>query len=560
MAFLLLVTFASHSRSMFPEAPHHPNIILITIGGLRSDHLGIFDGSHASAAIDGFVRKSIEYDNAYAQSPGTVVSHATILSGTYPQTNHASEFGSPLPSTLPYLPVSLHANGYHTAAIVGSTALDPLNGFSPGFDRGFDLYEAGSFFQSRANQKKMLADNPASAIISYSIRWMSKTPTPFFLWINLDEPSQARNSASYRRAISGVDGALGNLFEFLQRSHLLDDAAVILCADHGESLGAHGESGHGIFLYDETTHVPVFVKMPANKLAGKKIQVRVGLVDISPTLLEISGVAVPAGMEGQSLTRRAERDAGADLPVYARSDFPLQAFGWSPLESWRVGKYLYIRAPHPELYDLSNDPGASRNLAQKSPATVATIAAQLDEFDRRFELASGQSRSQLGSGDLQKLASLGYVGLQPARPNLRDQVTGIDPKDLIRVANQTLQAWFYLNNGDEMSASILFHAIIEAHPKNFLAQWGLGVTLAERHECPQAIEHLRIAIQLFPSFGWVYYQMGNCLDEMNNHEAAVIHLEIASHLSPENATFREKLLALERHSPAGQDHRFQFRP
>ena len=67
------------------------------------------------------------------------------------------------------------------------------------------------------------------------------------------------------------------------------------------------------------------------------------LVDIAPTILEIAGVPVPSQMQGQSLLRIARTNA--DQPVYSISTFPQQAFGWSALESWRAGKYLYIKAP-----------------------------------------------------------------------------------------------------------------------------------------------------------------------------------------------------------------------
>src|SRR5216684_5953445 len=101
-------------------------------------------------------------------------------------------------------------------------------------------------------------------------------------------------------------------------------------------------------------------------------------------MLEIAGIPVPSQMQGQSLLRVAKTSGSADQPVYSRSDLPERGFGWSALESWRAGKYLYIRAPRPELYDLTSDPGATHNLAQSSKATLDTMAAQLDGFDRHF--------------------------------------------------------------------------------------------------------------------------------------------------------------------------------
>ena len=88
--------------------------------------------------LDGLARQSMVFEQAYSQAPLTVVSHATILSGTYPQTHRVTEFGAGLAPTLPFLPDLLRKSGYRTAAFVGSIALDPRNGLAPGFDRGFE--------------------------------------------------------------------------------------------------------------------------------------------------------------------------------------------------------------------------------------------------------------------------------------------------------------------------------------------------------------------------------------------------------------------------------------
>ena len=181
----------------------------------------------------------------------------------------------------------------------------------------------------------------------------------------------------------------GKLIAALRSSKLYDDALIVIASDHGQSLGAHGEETHGVFLYDETIHVPLMLKLPQNQSAGKRVTARASLVDVAPTILEIAGVPIPSQMQGQSLLRIAK--ANTDQAAYSISDFPRRAFGWSSLESWRVGKYLYIRAPKPELYDLSADPGATRNLAQTSKATLETIAGQLDAFDRRFSDAGNSS-------------------------------------------------------------------------------------------------------------------------------------------------------------------------
>ena len=130
--------------SAFGVAATKPNLILITLDSTRADRMG-FLGAKAGITpnLDHLAAESLVFEHAYAQAPGTVVSHATILSGAYPQTTGMSEIGGTLPTSLPYLPDLLKAQGYRTAAFVGSIQLDPRNGLAQGFDRGFQTYDAG---------------------------------------------------------------------------------------------------------------------------------------------------------------------------------------------------------------------------------------------------------------------------------------------------------------------------------------------------------------------------------------------------------------------------------
>ena len=121
-----------------------PDVILITVDTTRADRMG-FLGSNRGLTpnLDAVARDGTAFTRAYAHVPLTTASHATILTGTYPQYNHVNDFGVPLAAGLPYLPDILHQHGYRTAAFVGSLILDPVAGTAPGFDRGFDLYDAG---------------------------------------------------------------------------------------------------------------------------------------------------------------------------------------------------------------------------------------------------------------------------------------------------------------------------------------------------------------------------------------------------------------------------------
>ena len=512
-----------------------PNIVLITLSSTRSDRMG-FLGSKArlTANLDGLARQSLIFERAYSQAPLTVVSHATILTGTYPQTHRVSEFGTRLAAALPFVPDLLRAGGYRTAAFVGSIALDPKNGLAPGFDRGFSVYDAGFQPPEIGPGRNGSVDRSAAQVAARAAAWLARNANakaPFFLWVHLNDP-EATPGAAYNAAVASADAAAGKLIAVLRTRKLYDDALVVVASDHGRGLGEHGEETHGIFLYDETIHVPLLLKLPQNQSAGKRVSARASLVDVAPTVLAIAGVPVPSQMQGQSLLRISRTNP--DQPVYSVSDFPQRAFGWSPLESWRAGKYLYIKAPRPELYDLSADPGATRNLAQTSKATLETIAGQLDAFDRRFSGPGASGGPELTSSEMQKLASLGYVGLQKsAGPSAA--ASGVDPKDGIASANKVLSALALLNQGKPEKAVATLQPVQATDSKMYLVQFVMGGALARQQQYPRAIEYLRRAIELQPDSTWAHYEMGASLLKTGDYKTAVVHLEIASSRLPEFA-------------------------
>ena len=513
-----------------------PNVVLVTIDSARTDRVG-FLGAKGTLTpnLDRLAAESVVFEHAYAQAPGSVVSHAAILSGAYPQSTGMSEIGGALPSGLLYLPDLLKSQAYRTAAFVGSIDLDPQNGPAQGFDRGFQRYDAGFRPAIPGDARPPVTERRGAEVVARAIVWLDhNTQTQFFLWIHITDPSAS--GASYNSAITAADAAVGKLVSALQQRKVYDDTALIVVGDHGESLSAHGEDTHGIFLYDETIHVPLLIKLPqsqpaATKSATTRVTAKVRLVDIAPTVLEIAAIPVPSQMPGQSLLRIAKSGGGGgDQPVYSRSDLPQRGFGWSPLESWRAGKYLYVRAPKPELYDLITDPGAIHNLAQSSKATLDTIAGQLDNFDRRFSGEAGKGCAELSSAEMQKLASLGYIGVQKSTCSAA-AVAGTDPKDKITTANKVIEA----ANRDQAKpdrAIAALATIVSADTTLYLAQYTVGVALAQKSQYSEAVKHLHKAVELQPDSAWAHYEIGASLLKGGDFKTAIVHLEIAAERLP----------------------------
>src|ERR1700726_2255810 len=407
---------AQHKSPAAPVDSTHPNIILITLDTTRADRMDFLGSDRGlTPNLDVLAKQGIVFTRTYSHVPLTTASHTTILTGTYPQFNHVNDFGVPLSPRLPYLPDLLRHHGYHTGAFVGSLILDPLDGTAPGFDRGFDVYDAGFHLRRHGADRYQTVERRAEVVVNHSLAWLSQLENgPFFLWIHLYDahdpydpppPFKAKfASQPYDGEIAYADSAVGKLIDELRKHGLYDETLIAVMADHGESLGAHGENTHGIFLYDETLHVPLLFKLPASHAAGKKIDTRARLVDVAPTILQEAGLPVPKEMQGESLSPLMSKmvskiatnpphpagrvspppSAGnspeEDRPAYAETDYPHRAFGWSSLRALRTGKYLYVRAPDRELYNQAADPDPAHNLASGSKAVADTIAAQLDAF------------------------------------------------------------------------------------------------------------------------------------------------------------------------------------
>src|SRR5262245_6017340 len=397
-----------------------PNILLITLDTTLADRMGFLGSKRGlTPALDTFARSATVFSRAYAQAPVTTVSHATLLTGSYPAGHHVNDFGASLPAAVPYLPQLLHDAGYRTAAFVGSLILDPRNGTAPGFDRGFDVYDAGFRLRRPGDDRYRSVERRGEEVVTRALAWSQQPASgrASFLWVHLFDPHdpydppadlKARFAASpYDGEIAAVDRLVGRLIQSAS-----PDTIVAIAADHGEALGDHGEETHGVFLYDAVLHVPLVIRVPGTG-AGTRIDTRVRLADVAPTLLEAAGLPVPRAMQGETLmplvrqpgvrlkpdtTSKEGKARGtppssqtdvvsgfsrtltADRPVYAETEYPRRAFGWSPLAAWRNDRFLLVRAPRPELYDLVADPDATKNMATARPRVVDAMAAELRDF------------------------------------------------------------------------------------------------------------------------------------------------------------------------------------
>src|ERR1700688_1040255 len=188
-----------------------PNLVLITLDSTRADHMGFLGAkTRLTPNLDRLAREGIVFEHAYAQAPGSIVSHATILSGAYPQSTGMSEIGGTLPPPLPYLPALLKAQGYRTAAFVSSIDLDPRNGLAQGFDRGFETYDAGFSPAVPGAPSLPVTERRADQTIARAAAWLDHNAQgQLFLWVHIGDTHAS--GASYNSALTAADAAIGKL-------------------------------------------------------------------------------------------------------------------------------------------------------------------------------------------------------------------------------------------------------------------------------------------------------------------------------------------------------------
>ena len=408
------------------------NLVLITLDTMRADRLPAygFQGVR-TPAIDRIANEGIVFEEAFAAVPLTLPSHASILTGLNPPRVGIRDNASPpLAGEFTTLAEVLRGQGLKTAAFVASGVLSAGRGLS----QGFEHYSEGAPGRCPGAPARRRAGD----VTDDALEWLAANDkAPFFAWIHLfdthrpyDLPDDYRDRHldPYLDAIAYEDAQIARVIAHLDARGLTRNTVIVIAGDHGESMGSHGEESHGLFVYQEALRVPLIVRGPG--LSPRRVRSVARLVDVTPTVLDLFGVAA-TGLDGVSLARAGlGRGGDAPLEVYAESMYA-ERFGWSGLRSLRADQYKLIDAPRPELYDLDRDPAEARNVAAEHPAVVDAMRRRLRSFDpERKRPVRAADKSVV-----ERIASLGYVGDMRAEPGNSEQQSP-DPKDRVDQFNR----------------------------------------------------------------------------------------------------------------------------
>ena len=456
------------------------SILHVSIDTLRPERLGCYgNGSARTPTIDRLAAEGVLFEHAVAQSNTTGPSHTTQLTGLYPAEHGALSNMRPISSDVPTV-VDLLGERYDAAAFVsGFTLADGACGLAPRFDYYDDNHLAWQWLPQAAEQVEVLnrivfrlalragthvtrSDRPAGWTTDAALDWLAsrESEAPFYLFLHFYDPhvpyeppaefapagvdpdtykwyrmgsgrreelvadsaQRATMLALYDGEIAYADAQLGRVIEALERSGELERTIVVMTSDHGEGLGAHDYYyDHGTYLYDEELRVPLLLRLPGARHAGTRVAGQTRLLDLTPTLLELSGVTPEERLSGDSLVPLFTSPSASDRPTFARAEMAGDVSNVSLLGrrlALRSDRFKLIwtsthwldtrRIPERfELYDLAADPDELRDLYGTRAAEAAPLVDQLRQWNQATEALV--TTGSIGEELLEHMRALGYL-------------------------------------------------------------------------------------------------------------------------------------------------------
>jgi arylsulfatase A-like enzyme/Flp pilus assembly protein TadD len=527
------------------------NIVLITMDTTRADYLGCYGRSTARTPnIDRVAHEGVLFRRCAVSSVQTLPSHVTIMTGLYPYVHGVRRNGSDrlVPAAVT-LAETLKAAGYATVASVGSFVLDQGTGIAQGFDvyRGVLPARISANLDS-AERKGDQVCNDALALLRNVARQR------FFLWVHFFDPHYPYDSprvadrespAAYEDEIAFMDAQIGRVLEELRKLGIETNTLVVLAGDHGEGLDDHDEYEHGYFLYQTTVHVPLIMRCPGRVPTRREVTGLVRLVDVAPTILDMSGLPLGGEMQGVSLRPLLTGQAqDLQLSAYTEAFEVYTLLRLSRLRALTAGRWKYVLSAQPRLYDVEADPGELHDRWAEQPELAARLREQL-----RTLLAeappplAGDSAANLSSTDRARLESLGYLGA--VRDPNEQAVSEIelfeprepDPHSYARILGVYGRARDAMWRGGKLPAiEAPLWEVIQALPEAPSPRSDLAVVLIRQGKYVEAAALLETALTLAPHDAHIRLQYVSALVALQRWDDALTQANRVLAQLPDDAT------------------------
>ncbi len=510
------------------------NVVFITLDTVRADHLHCYGNKKIKTpTIDSLAANGVLFDKAVTQAPLTLPSHASMFTGTNPNVHHVRDTGgfTLQPSSITLAKI-LQKHGWNTAAFVSAFVFKR----DIGFDQGFSVYDD----QMPGGAGGESATRNAGVTVDHALAWLNNQASqPYFVWLHLYDahqpyvppPAEFQRQYphdTYDAEIAYMDQQLGRFLKAVKQKSPPQKTLIVLLADHGESLGDHGEYQHGIFLYDSTVRIAWVMDGPGVP-AGVRVQQQARTVDVLPTILDLVGGNGPSVVQGTSLVPAFYGKPVATEYSYEETMYPKFTMNWAALRGIHTADWMYVRAPKPELYDLKSDPGELNNVIDAHPKEYRELEKQLKLLTQVGGNGSDTVVSQqMDQQTLERLKSLGYVG-GASRQEVNLDDSGADPKDRVEILKLLQMGGDAFSSTTPPSRRIGFlRQALAKDPTNPAIYYELGDLYRETGQtdanlqlCLDALHHGVKGAMILSRLGQIYLTKGDASDAISYYEQAV---------------------------------------
>jgi arylsulfatase A-like enzyme len=528
------------------------SVLLVTLDTTRADALGAYGRTPSvTPSLDRLAEEGLVFEQAYTVAPLTLPAHASMLTGLFPPRHGVRDNGlAPLPKEATTLAERARAAGFQTAAFLGSVVLD--EGF--GLEQGFERYEAPArhFY---GGPSMGYAERPAAEVAGLAIEWLKARDKerPFFLWAHLWDahgpyaPTATMKARAggddYLGEVAACDQAVGRLLAQLHTLELDDSTLVIVVADHGEAFGEHGEVSHGPFVWNSTLRVPLLLRLPGGRKAGKRVTGVASVVDVFPTALEAMGLEPNQRdkLDGRSLLRALDERRGA----YFESYYGFLNFGWHPLAGWVDAHGKYVHAPQPLYFELASDAGEEHDLFAQRKTRVEEMRTAIAAVGA----ASVVARDAEGiDPELKRaLQGVGYAAFAnegTSVPAPLDELPLPDPNASTEELATFQRAQGLLHEEKYPEAERLLRALVAAHPGNHFAWDRLALSLMRQNRHKEALTALERVLKDAPGNADTWNYLGACQLVVGDPEKALAAFTRALELDPNHVQALKGLVHL----------------
>jgi choline-sulfatase len=533
------------------------NVLLVSVDTTRADKIACYGYPGIKTPnIDRMAREGTRFAQCISAAPLTLVSHTSLLTGSYQFVHGVRNNGSyEVAEENETLAEILKKAGYATHAQVATVVLDREHRLDQGFETYQDLKPSGEGPRQTGTDPPA-RERRAEDITAHGIRLLRENrDRPFFLFLHYydphlpyhpPEPFSSQYEIKYLGEIAYFDHQFGVLMDEVRRLGLASNTLVILMSDHGEGLGEHNEEAHQYFLWDTTQHVPL-IMWGADVPAGQVVESQVRLIDIASTVVDYVELEPSEQMQGRSLLPLlAAPHLDLELLAYADTLNPKFALDYAALRFVRDQGWKYIHAPQPRLYNLIQDPHELNNLAEQQPVRVEGMKQLLRDIILQSPRppAGRSTPSRASEAQVKALEGLGYFGAGNVEAEGMEgeeiddfEPVGKDPHDhteafvLLDQASRKRR----LNHLDE--AVELYEKLLEMEPGSGSVLQHLAETLAKLGRHQEAIELFNRGIELNPQSSEPHIQLATVYAQLGDDYAGEAEKEYrrAIEISPESA-------------------------